>query len=75
VCGQGDLVIGKHSVIGANSVVTRSIPANSVVSGNPGRIVKSYDPSKGKWVMGGGPARDAVKPESEKCLQGTGDTR
>jgi len=53
VCSQGELVIGKHSVIGANSMVTRSIPPYSVVSGNPARIVKQFDPSKETWVMGG----------------------
>ncbi len=52
VCGKGELVIGRNSVLGANSVVTRSIPPYSVVAGNPGRVVKSYDPSRGEWVMG-----------------------
>lgn len=52
VCEQGELVIGRHSVVGANSVVTCSIPPYSVVSGNPARIVKQYDFSKGKWVLG-----------------------
>jgi acetyltransferase-like isoleucine patch superfamily enzyme len=52
VCEQGELVIGRHSVVGANSVVRRSIPPYSVVSGNPARIVKQYDFSKGKWVLG-----------------------
>ncbi len=49
VCTQGELVIGRHSVVGANSVVSRSIPPYSVVSGDPARIVKQYDFSKGKW--------------------------
>ena len=52
VCNQGELVIGRHSVIGANCVVRRSIPPYSVVSGDPARIVKQYDFSKEKWVMG-----------------------
>jgi acetyltransferase-like isoleucine patch superfamily enzyme len=52
VCGKGDLVIGKHSVIGANAVVTRSIPENSVVTGNPARVVKQFDPAKGEWALG-----------------------
>jgi len=52
VCSKGELVIGKNSVIGANSVVTRSIPPYSVVSGNPGRVVKQFDPSKGQWLIG-----------------------
>ncbi|MFZ0277476.1 MAG: acyltransferase [Candidatus Sulfotelmatobacter sp.] len=52
ICEQGELVIGRHSVVGANSVVRRSIPPYSVVSGDPARIVKQYDVSKGKWVLG-----------------------
>ncbi|MGA8273700.1 MAG: acyltransferase [Candidatus Sulfotelmatobacter sp.] len=52
VCNQGELVIGRNSVIGANSVLTRSVPPNSIVSGNPGRIVKQFDHSKGQWVLG-----------------------
>lgn len=52
VGNQGDLVIGKHSVIGANSVVTRSVPPYSVVAGNPGRVVKQFDPEKDAWVLG-----------------------
>lgn len=52
VCTEGELVIGKNSVIGANSVVTRSIPPFSVVTGNPGKVVKHYEPSKAKWVLG-----------------------
>jgi acetyltransferase-like isoleucine patch superfamily enzyme len=52
VCEQGELVIGRRSVVGANSLVTRSIPPYSVVSGDPARIVKQYDFSQGKWVLG-----------------------
>jgi acetyltransferase-like isoleucine patch superfamily enzyme len=52
VCSKGELVIGKNSVIGANSVVTRSIPPYSVVTGNPARVVKHYEPTKGMWVLG-----------------------
>jgi acetyltransferase-like isoleucine patch superfamily enzyme len=52
LCSKGELVIGKNSVIGANAVVTRSIPPFSIVSGNPGRVVRHYDASKGMWVLG-----------------------
>ena len=52
VCEHGGLVIGRNSVVGANTVVTRSIPPYSVVSGNPARILKQYDPTKKKWVLG-----------------------
>jgi acetyltransferase-like isoleucine patch superfamily enzyme len=51
-CAEGELVVGRHSVVGANSVVRCSIPPYSVVAGDPARIVKQYDFSKGKWVLG-----------------------
>ena len=35
--------IGKNSVIGAGSVVTRSIPANCIAVGNPCRVIKHID--------------------------------
>ena len=50
ICTSGDLVLGRNSVVGANSVVTRSIPPFSVVVGNPAKIVKRYDSEGGKWV-------------------------
>jgi acetyltransferase-like isoleucine patch superfamily enzyme len=31
--------IGKHSVVGAGSVVTKDVPANSVVVGSPAKLV------------------------------------
>lgn len=35
--------IGDNVVIGAGSVVTKSIPANSIAVGNPCRVIKTYD--------------------------------
>lgn len=52
LCGEGELVIGRGSVVGANSVVGRSVPSYSVVMGNPARVVKQYDPGKRNWVVG-----------------------
>lgn len=36
----GDIEIGDNCIIGASTVVTQSIPPNSVVAGIPGKIVK-----------------------------------
>lgn len=35
------VTIGENSIIGANSVITKNIPKNSVVGGNPARIIKT----------------------------------
>lgn len=41
--------IGKHAVIGAGSVVTKNVPAYSVVAGNPATVIKIYNPDTNEW--------------------------
>ena len=40
------VTIGRNSVIGAGSVVTRSIPENCVAAGNPCRVIRQIDNEK-----------------------------
>lgn len=35
--------IGNGAVIGANTIVTKDVPPNSIVVGNPGRVIKNID--------------------------------
>lgn len=42
--------IGKHSVIGANSVVTHDIPDFCVAVGNPAKVIKKYDFNLKQWI-------------------------
>ena len=39
----GSITIGKNSKIGAGSVVTKDIPANSLAVGNPCRVIRKIN--------------------------------
>jgi acetyltransferase-like isoleucine patch superfamily enzyme len=52
VCTDGDLVLGENCVVAANAVVTRSAPPFCVLSGNPARVIKQFDPQRGAWILG-----------------------
>jgi acetyltransferase-like isoleucine patch superfamily enzyme len=41
--------IGRHSVIGGGSVVTKNVPDFSVAVGNPARVVKQYNNRTDSW--------------------------
>jgi acetyltransferase-like isoleucine patch superfamily enzyme len=38
--------IGNNSLIGANSVVTKDIPANVIAAGNPCKVIKQIEPQE-----------------------------
>ncbi len=58
VCTEGELILGRNCVVAANAVVTKSAPPFSILSGNPARIVKQFDPVKGAWVLGSSRSAD-----------------
>ena len=35
------ITIGEHAIVGAGSVVTRDVPANTIVAGNPARVLRT----------------------------------
>jgi acetyltransferase-like isoleucine patch superfamily enzyme len=49
-CILNNVTVGRHSVVGANAVVTKDVPPYSLVVGNPGRVVKRYDPERRAWI-------------------------
>lgn len=53
--GHGSVVlpgvtIGRHVVIGANSVVTKDVPDFSVAVGVPAKVIRRFDESRQEWL-------------------------
>jgi acetyltransferase-like isoleucine patch superfamily enzyme len=40
-----NVVVGENAIVGAGSVVTRDVPANTIVAGNPAKILRSIPSS------------------------------
>jgi acetyltransferase-like isoleucine patch superfamily enzyme len=38
-----NLVIGENAIVGAGSVVTRDVPPNTIVAGNPAKVLRSIE--------------------------------
>jgi acetyltransferase-like isoleucine patch superfamily enzyme len=64
VCTRGELVLGHHSIVAANALVTGSCPPYSVIVGNPGRVIRQFDPVRNSWVIGS--ARSIQTPDTGK---------
>lgn len=60
-----NLSIGENAIVGAGSVVTRDVPANAVVAGNPARVLRSleapHQPASSEAV----PFLDLITPHVE----------
>ena len=35
-----NITVGEHAIVGAGSVVTKDVPANAIVAGNPARVLR-----------------------------------
>ena len=44
------VTIGELSIIGANSVVTKSVPDRCIAVGAPARVIKQWDEGRRKWI-------------------------
>ena len=42
-----NVTIGEQAIVGAGSVVTRNVPARTIVAGNPARVLRAIDSEQG----------------------------
>jgi acetyltransferase-like isoleucine patch superfamily enzyme len=48
-----NVTLGKHCVVGANSVVTKSMPDYTVCAGAPAKVIRRYDRDCDSWLAEG----------------------
>ena len=60
-----NLTIGENAMIGAGSVVTKNVPANAIVAGNPARITRFIEPAEKSVETANVPFLDLVTPNCE----------
>lgn len=47
---QPGVTIGQQTIVGANSVVNRSLPARCIAVGAPARVIKRWDAGRRAWI-------------------------
>jgi acetyltransferase-like isoleucine patch superfamily enzyme len=43
-----NVTIGEHAIVGAGSVVTKDVPPNTIVAGNPARVIRAINAKDAK---------------------------
>lgn len=67
--------IGENAIVGAGSVVTKDVPANSIVAGNPARVLRFVSKDKETMASAPIPFLDLVTPHLELEEELTGAFR
>jgi len=60
-----NITVGENAIVGAGSVVTKDVPANAVVAGNPARVLRYLDPAGNASEADAVPFLDLVTPHVE----------
>ena len=57
--------IGKNAIVGAGSVVTKDVPANAVVAGNPAKVLRYIEKAEPPQKSEGVPFLDLITPHQD----------
>jgi len=56
------VTIGRNAVVGAGAVVPRNVPSNTVVAGNPAKVIRHLE----QWPEGSGPGISSAGESSQR---------
>ena len=60
-----NLRVGENAIVGAGSVVTKDVPPNAIVAGNPARVLRFIEPVEASPSTEAVPFLDLVTPHKE----------
>lgn len=60
-----NVCVGENAIVGAGSVVTKDVPSNAIVAGNPARVLRSIEPSAKSNTPAPVPFLDLITPHLE----------
>lgn len=60
-----NVTVGENAIVGAGSVVTKDVPANAIVAGNPARVLRYVDSASQVDATAAIPFLDLVTPHLE----------
>lgn len=60
-----NVCVGQNAIVGAGSVVTKDVPSNAIVAGNPARVLRSMEPTAKSDAPAPIPFLDLVTPHLE----------
>jgi dTDP-4-amino-4,6-dideoxygalactose transaminase/acetyltransferase-like isoleucine patch superfamily enzyme len=60
-----NVTVGENAIVGAGSVVTKDVPANAVVAGNPAHILRFIDEPAKEEISSAIPFLDLITPHRE----------
>ncbi len=60
-----NLIIGENAIIGAGSMVTKNVPADAIVAGNPARVIRFLERAGKSAMPAAIPFLDLVTPNCE----------
>ena len=66
-----NVTIGKHAVVGSNSVVTKSVPPYCVAVGVPARVIRRYNQETRRWEQVGRSPGGGADLEAREAMTGS----